>query len=230
MLCSSSAAFALAAEEIINRAVKHDGSVREQQEGMEYELTITIDKLSRHGETLKSKTETKTMRPARLISYSMDVDDAEEMLEAGHKPKPDRKKNITAKFTISDMRDRFKFKLLGKESVRKQRAYKIFFEPKPDQDYNSREEKVMNHISGHVWIATSDYSILRTEGSLTRYVDVAWFFVTLKKMDFLYESKRLKNGLTAPDKFVMQFHIDATLAQIYRRQTSIFANHRETDK
>ena len=220
----------ISALQVIKSAAERDTTIRERRLDLEYDMLLTVNTLDEKGNIVSSKQEKKTMQPQRLITYAVDVDDTEERVAAGEQPANDSEKNLTAQFSITDMIDRFHFEHRGEESIRDLNCYKIHFNPKPDQPYHSREEKVINAITGHIWIDKKTYSIVQTIGKLTRDVEVAWFFATMKTMNFTYQTQNLPNGDIGPALFNLTFHVDATLFQIRRNQISLFQNHRPIQK
>lgn len=227
LVCSPIQTSGKSAYEVIQLAAKKDSTIRNRRLNLEYDMLVTINTLNQKGEVVETRQEKKTMQPQSLITYSVDVDDTAERTAAGQSPSLSlEEKNLTAQFSITDMISRFVFSHAGKDHFNDMECFKIKFTPKPNQPYNSREEKIMNAVAGHVWIDKDSYSIVKTIGTLTQDVEVAWFFATMKSMDFTYLSQTLPNGDIGPAEFNLTFHVDATLFQIRRNQVSLFQNHR----
>ena len=71
-----------------------------------------------------------------------------------------------------------------------------------------REEKVANELEGILWIDKNDFSLIKNTGRLTKPVDVAWFFVTVREIDFTFLSTLLLNGELGPKRIQYRFLVD----------------------
>ena len=105
-------------------------------------------------------------------------------------------------------------------------CYKIGFTPKPDMPYDNREEKVLNNVSGHIWASVQDYSLIKNEGSLMRPVSVAWFFATLREMEFHFDAMRMPNGDFGPGRLQYRYLVGIPFTQLHERDTRIMSNYR----
>jgi len=128
-------------------------------------------------------------------------------------------------FNILQIISHYNYKLLGEENVGGLPCYKIGFTPKENQPYRNREEKVSNELAGFLWIAKSDYSLVRNTGALTKPVSVAWFFATLTEMEFLFETKTLPNGEPGPSRIQYRFRVKVPFMLIHERHTRVMKDY-----
>lgn len=118
-------------------------------------------------------------------------------------------------------RPRFKYVRMPDQTLRDRPCFVIKFSPKPDQPFNSREEKVINKVGGTIWIDQNDFSIIQTKGKLTEEVDVAWFLATMKGMDFNYETSELSSiNIPVPSGFFMSFDLNIMGYRMAQKQVS----------
>ena len=104
-------------------------------------------------------------------------------------------------------------------------CYVVSYRPRPGQTYDTREEKIVNWLSGRFWIAKDDFSIVQSEGSLTQPVTVA-LIASVYRLDFKYCSQPLPTGETAPASFSVNLAVRAPLYDLRQRQTSTITNYR----
>jgi hypothetical protein len=128
-------------------------------------------------------------------------------------------------FNILQIISHYNYKLIGEENVGVVPCYKIAFTPKENQPYRNREEKVANELAGFLWIAKSDYSLVRNTGALTKSVSVAWFFATLTEMEFLFETKTLPNGEPGPSRIQYRFRVKVPFMLIHERHTRVMKDY-----
>jgi len=104
-------------------------------------------------------------------------------------------------------------------------CYVVSYRPRPGQAYDTREEKVINSLSGRFWISKDDFSIVQSEGSLSQPVTVAWV-ASVYRLEFQYRSMPLPTGETAPASFQVVLAVRAPLYDLRQRQTSTITNYR----
>ena len=120
-------------------------------------------------------------------------------------------------FSMRKLAPRFDKQLLGKEVINGQEAYVVGFRPRDGQPYQEKVEKILNNLQGKIWISTADYSILKTDATLAHDVDLAWFFATMHKLDFYYESQPIQEG-RGPAKFNLSYRVTALFKEIRQKQ------------
>jgi hypothetical protein len=129
-------------------------------------------------------------------------------------------------FELLKIMDHYTYTVEGQEMVNGTLCYKIAFTPKPDQPYDNREEKVLNNVSGHLWISTGNYSLVANEGSLQRPVQVAWIFASLVEMHFRFDAQLMPNGDYAPRREEYSYRVNIPFFTLHERDTRDFSNFR----
>ena len=125
------------------------------------------------------------------------------------------------------MLDHYTFKMDGEEMVEGQPCWRVRYTPKPGMPFRNREEKVLNHVSGTLWIKQDDASLMRNRGKLMKPVSVAWFFATLGDLEFSYDSMELPNGDYGPARISYQFKVNVLFAEIRERHARVMSAYRE---
>jgi hypothetical protein len=142
---------------------------------------------------------------------------------------PEREAQKTSKeepFELLKIIDHYTYTLEGEETVDGVDCYKIGFTPKPDMPYANREEKVLNNVSGHIWAAKNDYSLIKNEGSLMSPVSVAWIFASLREMEFHFDAMRMPNGDYGPGRLQYRYLVGIPFTQLHERDTRVMSNYR----
>ena len=110
-------------------------------------------------------------------------------------------------FNILNIISHYDFTMVPDETWNGVPCYKVHFTPKENQPYNNREEKVANELAGDLWIAKLDDSLLHNTGNLTQPVSVAWFFASVRELDFDFDTMRLPNGDFGPSRIQYSFRV-----------------------
>lgn len=130
-------------------------------------------------------------------------------------------RKVNAMLDMGKIAPRFNYAKTANEMVRDRACYVIKFTPKKDQPFASREEKVINKVGGTIWIDQKDFSIIRTKGSLTEEVEVAWFLASMKGLDFDYQTSELAAiQIPVPSDFAMNFVLNIMGYRMEQKQTS----------
>jgi hypothetical protein len=85
-----------------------------------------------------------------------------------------------------NLRDRYNWKRLPDETVTGESAYVISFQPKPNQVARSREERFFSLLAGKLWIAKSDFIILKMDVALQSPCQLFWIFAQVTTFKFTY--------------------------------------------
>jgi hypothetical protein len=85
-----------------------------------------------------------------------------------------------------DLRDRYNWKRLPDETVIGESAYVISFQPKPNQVARSREERFFSLLAGKLWIAKSDFIILKMDVALESPCHLFWILARVTTFQFTY--------------------------------------------
>lgn len=98
--------------------------------------------------------------------------------------------------------DRYAYALVGTEAVNGKPAYVLTFRPKgkgmPDK---KRYDKILNRLTGRVWIDEEDYSISRIEMYLTEPAPVFGFLATIRQLAFNGTQTEVAPGVWMPEHF-----------------------------
>jgi hypothetical protein len=82
---------------------------------------------------------------------------------------------------------------------------------------------VIAKTSGRCWVAKSDFSKIRLEGRLTQPVEVMGFLVTVREVDFLSTTRRLAQGVAAPQQVRYRFRVEVfPVFEFHERHTQKF--------
>ena len=209
----------LTAEQIIQKLVARDKVLVARRKAFDYDVAITRQKLGYDGSV------TETLRDSVLVtenngpSYNTRSGDGS----------PDEEQRKTAReepFELLKIIDHYNYTLEGEQTVDGVACYRIRFTPKPDQPYTNREEKVLNNVSGLIWAAKSDFSLIKDEGSLLRPVSVAWIFATLREMEFRFDAMLMPNGDYGPGHLQYRYLVSIPFGQLSERDTRVSSNYR----
>jgi len=204
---------------LVDRMVARDAEMVARRAGYTYTLVLSRHKLDGKNNPVETKTETRTMKGNEVVDYGTRKDrGVEEDLEKASKEEP---------FELLKMLDHYTFKMDGEEAVNGQPCWKVRYTPRPGMPFRNREEKVLNNVSGTLWIKQDDASLMRNRGKLMKPVSVAWFFATLGDLEFSYDSMELPNGDYGPARVAYQFKVNALFAEIRERHERAMSGYRE---
>ncbi len=219
LLAAGGAAAAPDVQSLVDQMVKRDAEMVQRRAGFTYDLSMTRSKLDKNNREGESKTEKRTMRGSEVIDYGTRKDNGvEQDLERASKEEP---------FELLKMMDHYTFRLEGEESVHGQPCWKVRYTPKKNMPFRNREEKVLNHVSGTLWIKQDDASLMRNRGKLIKPVSVAWFFATLGDLEFSYDSMKLPNGDYGPARVAYQFKVNIMLGEMRERHVRTMTAYRK---
>ena len=107
-----------------------------------------------------------------------------------------------------------------------ERCYVLAFRPRTEpQAHASREEKVINQLSGRFWLAKSDLSIVQSEAALSKPVTVAWV-ASVYRLDFRYRGRRLPGrGVVVPAHLTLDLGVEAPFYHSRQKQTTVLTNY-----
>jgi hypothetical protein len=207
------------ADEIIARVTAQDKQLTERRKDFDYDLDITREKLDANKAVTQTIKEHLVVKGDNRPSYGTRSTDGNPEQEA-------QKASREEPFELLKMIDHFAYTLEGVEEADGVPCYKISFVPKPDMPYENREEKVLNAVSGHLWIATKDYSLIKNQGALMHPVSVAWIFATLREMEFHFDSMELPNGDYGPMQVQYRYLVSIPFTIMHERDTRKMSNYR----
>ena len=85
-----------------------------------------------------------------------------------------------------NLRDRYRWKRLPNETVSGESAYVIAFEPKPNQNTRTREERFFAQLTGRLWVSRTDFTVLKAEASLKAPAHLFWIIARVTKFRVTY--------------------------------------------
>ena len=100
-------------------------------------------------------------------------------------------------FLTPELVAKYRFTLIGSECVHGRPAYELKFEPKaPDLPVKQMIDRLLNHLSGTVWIDEEEFEIAKAEIHLDSEVTL-WHGVlaSLKRFTLSLERTRIDNGV-----------------------------------
>jgi hypothetical protein len=100
-------------------------------------------------------------------------------------------------FLTPEMAARFDFRLIGRTNINERAAYAITFQPKtPELPTRRMVDRLLNRISGTLWIDREEFEIARAEVSLKSEVNLLGGFAgCLKKLAYSMVRTRIADGL-----------------------------------
>ena len=100
-------------------------------------------------------------------------------------------------FLTAELAARFDFKLIGQTNINGRNAYEISFQPKtPEPPVHRLVDRLLNQISGTLWIDTEEFEVARAEVVLRSEVNLLGGIIgSLKKLAFTLERTRVADGV-----------------------------------
>lgn len=85
-----------------------------------------------------------------------------------------------------NLRDRYVWKRLPNETIAGESAYVLSFEPKPNQNTKTREERFFGQLAGRLWVSRTDYAVLKAEAALKAPAQLFWVIARVTKFRVTY--------------------------------------------
>ena len=110
-----------------------------------------------------------------------------------------------------NLRDRYVWKRLPNDTTAGESAYVIAFEPKPNQNTRTREERFFGQLTGKIWISRADYTVLKADAKLRAPATLFWVIARVTKFRVRYNVEsdpgvnRLLRGSKATAETVVAF-------------------------
>jgi hypothetical protein len=110
-----------------------------------------------------------------------------------------------------NLRDRYIWKRLPNDTSAGESAYVIAFEPKPNQNTRTREERFFGQLTGKIWISRADYTVLKADAKLRAPAQLFWVIARVTKFRVRYSvesdpgGNRLLRGSKATAETVVAF-------------------------
>jgi hypothetical protein len=210
--------------DIVQRAVDNDELRRQHRLPLECDQIITTERLDETGTVFKKKTARVVYHERSGIVYSNDAN-----IPSGSNGRQDgdtvKAEHRMGEMNLRKLAPRFQYAFEPDSVVRGRACYVIDYSPRPGQEAQTSEEKVINHLHGRYWIDKKTYEILQGEGSLPAPVTVGVFAaVTLMKYEF--HTQTLRNGEAGPAEFSVDFAVKAPFYFYRQQQRNQFENWR----
>lgn len=85
-----------------------------------------------------------------------------------------------------NLRDRYVWKRLPNDTAAGESAYVIAFEPKPNQNTRTREERFFGQLAGKLWVSRTDFTVLKAQASLKSPAQLFWVIARVTKFRVTY--------------------------------------------
>jgi len=101
-----------------------------------------------------------------------------------------------------DLVSRYRFELVGQESINGRRAYQLRFAPKSgDLPVKRKVDRILNKLAGTVWVDQTDYEISRLTLHMQETVAVAWgILASFRKIEVSLEQTPAADGVWFPTR------------------------------
>ena len=208
------------AEVVVNKMIQRDKVLVKHRAVYTYTVVEMREKLDADGKTTDTSNVKMQVKGDKSPDYgTRSGQGMEASLKQASQEEP---------FNILHIISHYKFEFAPNEAWNGVPCYKIHFSPKANQPYSNREEKVANGLDGYLWISKSDYSLLHNTGTLTAPVSVAWFFASVRELEFVFDAKPLPNGEFGPAEIQYRFRVKIPFTQIHERHTRLMTDYRLT--
>jgi len=100
-------------------------------------------------------------------------------------------------FLTSELAARFSYRLAGQETINGRLAYQIAFQPaSPEPPVHNLVDRLLNRISGSLWIDADEFELVRSDIQLRSEVDfLAGVIGVLRKFDYSMTRTRMADGV-----------------------------------
>ncbi|MDW8349838.1 MAG: hypothetical protein RML49_06210 [Verrucomicrobiae bacterium] len=214
---------------ILELIIKHDALMHEKMKGYEYEQHVLTRKLNEAGQEIEKKELSMTVRPGArtLLSVVADKSGVVKTESEGAEEKTLNSRKMVTPFLISELLPRFEVWTEGETIWNGYPAYVLGFKPLADQKpFSNRMEKVLAHLAGKMWVSQTDYIILKTEAELSRSIDLAWFFASMRSMRLDYEAQRIEGLGFVPKMFKLDYEVRILTIRSRHAQIVTMSGHR----
>jgi hypothetical protein len=210
------------AEALVARMIARDEQQTEALKQYHYRQTLVIDKLDGRDRVKESQTLEMQVRPGEggftLVTTEKGAALLPDQISDQEYKAAKEGEKLKANFTLRKLAPRFQVEILREDVFLGVPVTVLRFSPKTDaQDYTDRIEKILNQLQGTMWVHQVDATILKTEASLAKPVDLAWFLATMETMAFHYTAQPLA-GSFGPASFEVGYRVSIFLGELRQRQ------------
>ncbi len=210
------AAGTLTADEIAQRMVKQASvtSTSNRRADYSYGKVSVTEHVDDEGKVTKRKEKVIRFQNGKGIVQQIKVDGrmlSPEELRAEQKEIAEQDAKMTQSSSMSrrsdnweqlltpELMSRYAFRLAGEESLKGRRAYILMFRPRSqDLPENQLTDRVVNQLTGKLWVDAQDFEIAQADMWLLEDVTM-WggLLGSLRKFDYHVERVRLEDGVWA---------------------------------
>jgi hypothetical protein len=222
----------LDAGEIVERLVAEEEANYEWARRYQYEQETTTEKLDKHQKVVKSDTKTSKQRLQRQISYKVQgVKGGKEVQTevgfgtAADETQSEKDGTYLEAMTIGELSRYYDFTRVKDENVGGLKHYVLEFKPKEGKDIpkaKSREEKVLAHLAGKLWIHPTDFSIVMSDSKLVSPLPFAIIdLVSLRDLRIHYEAQKLDDKAWLPKQMEVSYQVRILYFKMIRERQKV---------
>ena len=228
---AASAAEYPSVSEIINRAVARAKAQDEAAVELEFEsrLVSTTDSLSSAGEVERTHTELYKRYPLEGLVYEELIEkDGQPLTEKEARQERERREKFVREvrekarkgeeYETNDERTvrfddelmaRYQASVVGIEEIGGEPCWVLSFEPRPGRlPENTRMEKALNRSMGRLYVAQTDYGVVRIEFELGEPVKWLWGLIaTLRHASGRLDFERVEPDVWLPKAFALRIDL-----------------------
>ncbi len=208
----------LSADELMGLAIERDEAARAARAHWRHDEEKTTERLDERGQSLATESS------ARQDIASDEKPSAAGSTDAGNHKDGDFRvaldlRRLAGRFDLAREADA--------PADDGERCFVVAFRPRAEAPpAASREDKVLNELSGRFWLAQRDLSIVQSEGELRQPVSVAWV-ASVYRLEFRYHGRRLTGRAVGvvPASFTLDLGVTAPFYHSRQRQTTTMTNY-----
>lgn len=230
----------LGASAIVARMVDAEEANNVLARRYEYEQETVTEKLDNDEKVVQSTTKTVKQKLQSQISYKVQgmKGGKEVQTEVGFGLAPDEKPAPEGTYleamTIRELSRYYDFTRGMDEPVDGVAHYVLKFKPKDAKDIpkaKSREEKVLAHLTGKLWIHPADFSIVMSDSRLVSPLPFAFIdLVSLRDLHIRYQAFKLDDQVWLPKQMEVAYQVRVLYFQMIReRQKAVMRNFVKQD-
>ena len=210
----------VATQHTVVEDLKDDGSLKERSEFVREPVVI--------GGRVFMRTVSRNGRPLSGKYLAKEKDREKKFRDTVARSKDDAKRR-DEEYDVKldrELFNRFLVSLEGEEPVNERPAWVLNFHPKPgDKPERTRAERVINHVSGKIWIDQQSYEIVRADMSLTQPITFYGVVANIRGLHFQLEQKPV-GEFWHPSFLDLKVEGRALLTSLHQHSHSDFSNFR----
>jgi hypothetical protein len=226
--------------EILERMISGEEANYELARVYEYEQETVTEKLDKDGKVVKSTTKTEKQKLQKHIGYKVQgVKRGEEVetsvgFEDERDEKPREEGTYLEAMTIRDLSRYYDFTRVADEPLDGVWHYVLAFKPKDEERIpkaKSREEKVLEHLAGKLWVHPKDFSIVKSDSRLVSPLPFAIIdLVSLRDLHIQHEAFKLDDKVWMPKRMEVRYSVRILyFSTIRERQRGTMRNYAKVE-